>query len=137
MKKAIRAIVIILVASLCAVSCKKFLQTVAIAGEWQVVRIVETVDGKDPLDTPELNNYDIFYKFETNGYFIKTRQSRLGLSSHEDGTWFVDGDTLLLRFVDGTETYHLERTSLLELVFSYSEILDGHKYTYTYTLKHI
>lgn len=136
MKKAIRAIVIILVASLCAVSCKKFLQTVAIAGDWQVIRIVETVDGKDPLDTGELNRYDIFYSFSTNGNFTKTKQSNIS-HSHEDGTWFVDGDTLILRSVEGTKTYHLDRTSLLELVFSYSEMKGIHKYTYTYTLKHI
>ena len=136
MKKAIRAIALILVAIICTLSCKKIYRTSAVTGEWQVIRIVETIDGTDPLDTGELNNYDIFFKFESNGTFLKTRQSNHG-SSHDEGTWFVDGDTLLLRFLDGTETYHLDRTSLLELVFSYSVMKDAHKYTYTYTLKHI
>ena len=136
MKKAIRAIVLILVASLCTLSCKKFLQTVAIAGEWQVVRVVETIDGANPHDTGEIANMDIFYNFQTNGNFVKTKQSRYG-STDEYGSWFVDGDTLVLRFVDGSETYHLDRTSLLELVFSYSHMEGAHKYTVTYTLRQI
>lgn len=136
MKKAIRAIVLILVASLCTLSCKKFLQTVAIAGEWQVVRVVETIDGANPHDTGEIDNMDIFYNFQTNGTFVKTKQNLHG-ATDEHGTWFVDGDTLVLRFVDGNETYHLDRTSLLELVFSYSYMEEAHKYTVTYTLRQI
>lgn len=113
MKKVIRFIVLVLAISLCAVSCKKTINTIAITGKWELVKTVITENGKT-VDAPE-QHVRTYFSFNSGEAFVKTTVSIDG-ESIESGRWIVDDDTLLLTYAGKSERYYIEKAGLFELI---------------------
>ena len=116
MKKVIRFIVLVLAISLCAVSCKKTINTIAITGKWELVKTVITENGKTVLDqyAPE-QHVRTYFSFNSGEAFVKTTVSIDG-ESYETGRWIVDDDILLLTYAGKSERYYIEKAGLFELI---------------------
>ena len=116
MKKVIRFIILVLAISLCAVSCKKTINTIAITGKWELVKTVITENGKTVLDqyAPE-QHVRTYFSFNSGEAFVKTTVSIDG-ESIESGRWIVDDDTLLLTYAGKSERYYIEKAGLFELI---------------------
>ncbi len=113
MKKVIRFIVLVLAISLCAVSCKKTINTIAITGKWELVKTVITENGKT-VYAPE-QHVRTYFSFNSGEAFVKTTVSIDG-ESIESGRWIVDDDTLLLTYAGKSERYYIEKAGLFELI---------------------
>lgn len=125
MKKVIRFIVLVLAISLCAVSCKKTLNTIAISGNWGLFKTVVTENGKVVLDQYATDIHVVTtFSFQSNDVFVKTTVSIDG-ESVETGRWIVDDDTLLLTYAGKSERYYIEKAGLFELILVQETIQAG------------
>ena len=113
MKKAIRLIVVVLAICLCAVSCKKTINTIAITGKWELVKTVITENGKT-VYAPE-QHVRTYFAFNSGDAFVKTTVSIDG-ESCETGRWIVDDDILLLTYAGKSERYYIDKAGLFELI---------------------
>lgn len=116
MKKAIRLIVVVLAICICAVSCKKTINTIVISGKWELVRTVVTENGQKVFDqySPE-QHVRTYFAFNSGDAFVKTTVSIDG-ESYETGRWIVDDDILLLTYAGKSERYYIDKAGLFELI---------------------
>ena len=116
MKRVIRLVVFVLAIGLCAVSCKKTLNTIAISGKWELMRTVVTENGQKVLDQYTTEQHvRTYFSFNSGEAFIKTTVSIDG-ESYETGRWIVDDDILLLTYAGKSERFYIEKAGLFELI---------------------
>ena len=135
MKKAIRAVIVILVACICALSCKKIINTVAITGEWELIRTTVYVDGVMTEDIPS-TQVRTFYNFESDGVFTITKTLAVAgaAADIQSGRWRVDGNQLIMIFLDDTKIYDIDKANLFRLELSETTMVAGKKMVTKLTL---
>ncbi|MBR4842994.1 MAG: hypothetical protein IK006_07875 [Bacteroidaceae bacterium] len=136
MKRTIRALLLIMTVSLFTVSCSETTRnTIAVSGKWQLTRTVLTENGEVVYDKYAVQeDRSIFYEFNSNNELVQTIITSKGTDIHL-GRWLVDEDILVLSFAEDSQTFHIEKTSLLEMVLSESYTENGKNYVYTITLR--
>lgn len=137
MKKAIRIILCIFVASLFTLSCNKSdINAIAITGTWEHTKTETYKNGTLVNVTyPSSGRTRILYSFFSDGSFERGEE---GTAYYEGGRWLVDGDKLILTYMRGpAETYTIEKTGLLKLVLRFDEVVDGDHYVDYLTLEHV
>ena len=136
MKKAIRFIVLVLALFSLAACSKTTLNTIAVTGDWEQTKIERWVDGVCISTTyPQNWKKEYYYHVQSDGVIVRTIQEPMSIiGTSETGSWLIDGDTFVIRFTSGVETYYFEHTGLLKLVLKkvghdYVEYITLEKYT--------
>ncbi|MCR4844761.1 MAG: hypothetical protein K5843_07220 [Bacteroidales bacterium] len=138
MKKAIRLMILVLAVFSLSACSKTTMNSIAITGNWEHYKTEKYIDGVAAGSWyPTTDGYRIFYNFNSEGLFVQTKESisNPAAASTEEGTWLVDGDLLLLTYIDGTDRYYIEHAGLLELTLKYVYRDGGHNCVDYLTLK--
>ena len=133
MKKAIRAAIFAVAVCLMAVSCTKTsTNTLALLGNWELVRWDITTDGHTETGYP---TYTTILEFHSGDDYAITETSMTGTTTMT-GRWYVDEDTVILTQANGSRrVYFIEETGFSKLVLSETITQDGVKSVFRYTYK--
>ena len=139
MKRAIWVTLLALAVSIFSTSCTKTsLNTIAIIGEWELVKVEEFANGK-VLNTwyPGDHGERDYLEFQSGDIVISTIVDAHGTST-TTGTWTIDEDILIMSMAgQATMEYTIEKANLSQLILSYVYVEDGISITSKATLKNI
>ena len=121
-----------------AACSKTTMNTIALTGKWEHFKTVSYEDTKDAQTWyPTAEGYRIFYLFESDGRFLKVTESLTTTATDSrEATWFVDGNYLIVSYLDGPIEYRIQKAGLLEVVLEDKYTQNGHSYVdYIYLKK--
>ena len=136
MKKAIRAVIAVLAVCLLAVSCTKTAtNTLALLGNWELVRTDITTGGHTETVFP--TDLITYVEFHSEERYVWSEVSISGSTTHA-GRWYVDDDILTLTQTDGSHrVFRIEDTGISRLVLSESITINGITTVYRDTYKYV
>lgn len=136
MKKAIRAVIAVLAVCLLAVSCTKTASnTLAVMGNWELIRTDITTGGHTETVYP--TDVITYLEFHSGDAYVWTTVT-LGGSSIETGRWYVDDDILtLIQPSGGHRVFRIEGTGFSRLVLSETITENGVTTIYRDTYKYV
>jgi hypothetical protein len=136
MKKAIRAVIAVLAVCLLAVSCTKTASnTLAVMGNWKLIRTDITTGGHTETVYP--TDVITYLEFHSGDAYVWTTVT-LGGSTVETGRWYVDDDILTLTLPSGGHrVFRIEGTGFSRLVLSETITENGVTTIYRDTYKYV
>lgn len=118
MKKAIRALILVLTCVLTFSCTKEDMLSIALSGRWQMIKIESTIDGV-PLEPVYFTaaGTRTYWEFNTDDVFIKEVQNTSGFISVQ-GSWLMDGEYVVITSPDnaGPIRYYVEKARLSDLI---------------------
>ena len=117
MKKAIRALILVLTCVLTFSCTKEDMLSIALSGRWQMIKIESTIDSV-PLEPVYFTGGGnrTYWEFNPDQVFVKEVESSLGFMTVK-GTWVMDGEYVVITTPDnGTIRYYVEKARLSDLI---------------------